>query len=176
VKRSGWGDLAPCHIVEEAGTARKEKSMLGQRKIQVSEATEGKLDTIVGREAIVKGEVKVKGSLRIDGQVEGTIDSSETVVVGKTGRVSGQVKAKHAIIAGDVSGDLFLSSLGVLETGSRLSGDIVCQGLIVHEGVFFEGRCQRRDGKAGAAAKETGEVARAGRGAEVRNEPRDAGP
>lgn len=149
--------------------------MLGQKKVQVSEATEGKLDTIVGREAIVKGEVKVKGSLRIDGQVEGSIDSSETVVVGKTGRVSGEVKAKHAIIAGDVSGDLFLSSLGVLETGSRLRGDIVCQGLIVHEGVFFEGRCQRRDGKAGAAAKETADVTQAGQGAGAQSQPRKAG-
>jgi cytoskeletal protein CcmA (bactofilin family) len=126
--------------------------MLGQKRAQVSEATGGKLDTIVGKDAFIKGEVKVKGSVRIDGQIEGLIDSSDTVIVGKTGRVSGEVRAKSAIVAGDVSGDLLLSSLGILETGSRLRGDIVCQGLVINEGVFFEGRCQRRDGKAAPSA------------------------
>jgi cytoskeletal protein CcmA (bactofilin family) len=135
--------------------------MLGRKDDQLSDVKEAKLDTVLGKETAVKGDIVIKGSLRIDGRVEGLIDSSDTVVIGKTGQVSGEVKAKDAVIAGQVAGNVVLSSRGVLESGSRLNGDIICQGLIIHEGAFFEGRCERCDGKSTRAADASAQKAAA---------------
>ena len=97
---------------------------------------------LLGKGAVFNGELKVTGSIRIDGDFEGHMEVSESVIVGKTGTIKGDVTAKDAVIGGTVDGNIKASDKIELQTGSHLAADIVCRGLKVEDGVFFEGNCK----------------------------------
>jgi cytoskeletal protein CcmA (bactofilin family) len=97
--------------------------------------------TLVGEEAYFHGVLAAKGSLRVEGVVEGDITDAVSVEVGKKGRIKGNVAAETLSIAGAVEGDVVCSrSIEVLANG-RLTGNIRTPSLKIEEGSFFEGNC-----------------------------------
>lgn len=108
---------------------------------------------LLGKGASFNGELKVSGSIRIDGEFEGKMEVSESLILGKTGKVKGTVVSKDAVIGGNMEGDINASDRIELQTGSHLAGDIVCRGLVVEDGVFFEGNCKMSGDKRPVAAK-----------------------
>ncbi len=105
-------------------------------------ATEGKMNSIFGKGCKITGTVEVReGTVRIDGEFDGTIDCPDTLVVGKDGRVKADVKVKQAVIGGTVLGNIEADDKIELQAGSRLEGDIKTKRLVIDEGVFFEGSC-----------------------------------
>ncbi len=105
--------------------------------------TEGKMNSIIGQGCTVKGTIDVKdGTLRIDGEFEGTINCPGTLVVGKDGSVKADVAVTSAIIGGKVKGNIDAREKIELQAGSRLEGDIKTIRLVIDEGVFFEGSCK----------------------------------
>ncbi len=102
----------------------------------------GALDTLIGKSCEVKGDIVSKGTVRIDGKVEGIIKTSETIIIGENAFVKGDIEAKHIIIGGKVTGDVFAThKLELLATG-ELHGDIRTPRLFIAEGVIFEGTCE----------------------------------
>jgi len=102
----------------------------------------GSVETLVGRNCDLKGNVHSKGTIRVDGKVEGNVTSEDGVIVGEHAIVKGDIEGRHIIIGGKVTGDVFASSkLEILHTGS-LYGDIRTPILVINEGVVFEGTCE----------------------------------
>ncbi len=97
-----------------------------------------------------KGEVEVQGTFRIEGEFEGTIRHPDTLVVGKTGVVKGEIFANNAVVGGKVLGNITADDKIELQSGSTLEGDIKTSRLVIDEGVVFEGSCSM--GKKPAAA------------------------
>jgi cytoskeletal protein CcmA (bactofilin family) len=97
--------------------------------------------TLVGEEAYFHGVLAAKGSLRVEGVVEGDITDAVNVEVGKKGKVKGNVAAESLSIAGSVEGDVVASRTIELLAGGRLSGNIRTPTLRIEEGSFFEGNC-----------------------------------
>ncbi len=104
---------------------------------------EGKMNSIIGKGCTIKGTVDIQdGTLRIDGDFEGTVNCPDTLVVGKTGKVKAEIKVKNAVIGGTVFGNIDAREKIELQAGSRLEGDIKTTRLVIDEGVFFEGACK----------------------------------
>jgi len=104
---------------------------------------EGKMNSIIGKGCTVKGTVDVQeGTLRIDGNFEGTVNCPDTLIVGKGGKVKAEIKVKNAVIGGTVTGNIDAKEKIELQAGSRLEGDIKTTRLVIDEGVFFEGACK----------------------------------
>ncbi|MEK7656743.1 MAG: polymer-forming cytoskeletal protein [Elusimicrobiota bacterium] len=97
--------------------------------------------TIVGPEAFFHGVITVRGSLRVDGEVEGDVTEAHTVVVGKKGRIRGDVCAEVVIVAGSIHGDVTASGQVELKAGGRICGDMRTAKLLIEEGAVFEGHC-----------------------------------
>ncbi|MEE3347432.1 MAG: tetratricopeptide repeat protein, partial [Nitrospinota bacterium] len=93
----------------------------------------------------LKGTLWLKGSAHFDGEFEGEIYSSNHFVVGKSGKVLGNIKTHDVTNMGFIQGNLFAESKVVLMNGSRLMGDIITYHLIIDEGSNFEGRCKMVD-------------------------------
>ena len=125
--RRGWG------VKEERMFARDE------------ERTAGDVNTIIGEGTILKGDVKVEGSIQVDGEFEGTIDATDTLVIGESGKVDGDVTVANAAIGGRMYGNVFASGKIELQRGSQLLGDIKTRGLVIEDGVVFQGNCQMGD-------------------------------
>jgi cytoskeletal protein CcmA (bactofilin family) len=108
-----------------------------------SMADEGKMNSIIGRGCKIKGTVDCKeGTLRIDGDFDGSINCPGTLVVGKDGVVKADVTVNNAVIGGKVNGNIDAKEKIELQAGSRLEGDIKTTRLVIDEGVFFEGSCK----------------------------------
>ena len=65
----------------------------------------GKLNSIFGQGSKINGKLTIQGSIRIDGEFEGQLEASDTLIVGKTGRVTAEVTVKRAVIGGQVEAD-----------------------------------------------------------------------
>ncbi len=109
------------------------------------ERTVGSVNTIIGEGTTLKGDVKVEGSIQVDGDFDGTIGASDTLVVGETGKVEGDATVANAVIGGKMYGNVFASGKIELQRGSQLLGDIKTRGLVIEDGVVFQGNCQMGD-------------------------------
>ena len=97
--------------------------------------------SIVAQGCKFEGKVEVKGTFRIEGEFKGTIETPDTLIVGKTGVVHATCKVKNAIVGGQLYGNIVADTKIELQSGSHLEGDIKTKRLVIDEGVFFEGNC-----------------------------------
>ncbi len=102
---------------------------------------------ILGNGTKFKGNLKVAGSLRIDGEFDGDMSVSETLIIGKTGKLKGTIRAKNSIIGGNIAGNLTTKEKVELQSGACFDGDLVCKKLIIEEGVLFDGNCRMTEKK-----------------------------
>ena len=107
-----------------------------------ADPVEQKLNSIMGRGSTMSGNIKAEGSIRIDGQFEGTLECGDTLVVGKEGNVQGDVVVKRAVIGGRFEGNIHASVKVELHGGCEMFGEVVTPSLIIEEGVVFEGSCK----------------------------------
>ena len=107
----------------------------------------GELSTILGPDANFEGKLTVKQSMRVDGQIKGELSSSETVTIGSSGSVEGDISAKDVIVGGKVTGRLTVQGKTVLEKTSTLNGDLKTTRLVVEEGAVFNGNSDMGDSK-----------------------------
>jgi len=103
------------------------------------------VNTTIGEGTVLKGNVTVEGSIQVDGEFDGTIDATDTLVVGESGKVEGDATVANAVIGGRMYGNVFASGKIELLRGSQLLGDIKTRGLVIEDGVVFQGNCQMGD-------------------------------
>jgi len=115
-----------------------------------------KLETIVGDGTRVAGQVSAKGTIRIDGILEGDVDA-DWVVVGETGKILGNIRSRGVVVGGSVEGNIEAAETVELMRGAKMTGEIRAPKLSVSEGAFFEGR-SRMKGEAGLSGAQDGSV------------------
>ncbi len=98
-----------------------------------------RLETILGPDTTLLGELNTKGTVRIDGLLEGNLNA-EWVVVGENGSIRGDVVAKGMVIGGKITGNIRSSDLVEIKQKGEVVGEIYTTNLIIMEGAVFEGR------------------------------------
>jgi cytoskeletal protein CcmA (bactofilin family) len=94
---------------------------------------------LLSRGVSIKGSIKLVNSLLIDGEVEGTIDSTGTLTIGEHARIRGEIRAKSVKVRGTVEGNMFVTERCELQAGCTLRGDIEAPRLMVEENATFCG-------------------------------------
>ena len=102
---------------------------------------DSKINSILGPEVEVSGDVKVVGSILIYGIVNGNIIASGTVRTAKGSSVNGNIESKNAIISGEIMGDLTVENKATLEHDCILNGNLNTSIVVVDEGATFKGLC-----------------------------------
>jgi len=82
------------------------------------------------------------GSMRVDGNVIGNIETNGVLSLGETGFVDGDVIVDSARIAGRVLGNIHCKNALHLASTAEVMGDILTGTLIIDDGVVFHGLCQ----------------------------------
>jgi cytoskeletal protein CcmA (bactofilin family) len=101
------------------------------------------VNTIVGRDATFQGTIEFKGSIRIDGRVEGRINSEDgNVIVGEQALVKADINVGVAIIRGDVEGKITARDRIEVYPPGRIEGDIFAPIISIDTGVIFNGNCE----------------------------------
>jgi len=98
------------------------------------------INSIIGDDTQIKGEIITKGSIRMGGEFEGKIQAHGDVLIGEGSKVTGTVSGAKVIVSGDVNGNI--SANGGLEITKRgkVYGDIVSDKLVVDEGAIYKGK------------------------------------
>ena len=107
---------------------------------------EGRLDTVIGPETSVKGDFRVGGSLRLDGQIEGRVDVTEAFMTGPKALLKGEVHCREAVIGGRIEGHVFAAETVELQTGAQVFGNISGKGLVIQPDCVFHGNCSMVQG------------------------------
>ena len=87
----------------------------------------------------IKGDIRTREQLLVDGEVEGTLESQSLVTVGPNGKVQANIKAREVVIYGSLRGNVEVSEkIAIREQGS-LVGDIKAAGISIVDGTYFKG-------------------------------------
>ncbi|MDX1579549.1 MAG: polymer-forming cytoskeletal protein [Gemmatimonadota bacterium] len=108
--------------------------------------------SVIGPGMEITGDIKCDGTVRVEGKVEGSIHATKSVVVGKGGRISGDIDTQDVVVAGNVAGTISGASRVELQDTCRVEGDIRSRRIKLDEGGQVEGRLQM--GKAQAKPKQ----------------------
>jgi cytoskeletal protein CcmA (bactofilin family) len=109
----------------------------------------------IGEGTVLEGKIETKGSLRIDGKVKGAIRTADTLTIGMSGRVEGEIFARNAVVGGRIEGNISVEDKLVLEAKSVLIGNLKAKKLVIDEGAVFQGKSDmdaKREGNASPAA------------------------
>lgn len=97
------------------------------------------LNSVIGPGSIFEGKFYISGSLRIDGKFEGEIRTEDELVVGETGKVRTNIKARTVAISGTMIGNIVADEEVRLDRGGKLLGDVDTPVLHLNPGVVAQG-------------------------------------
>lgn len=107
------------------------------------------VDTLIGRQTEIHGDVRFSGGLHVDGKVVGKVvalsEKNATLSVSESGLIEGDVRAPTIVLNGQVSGDVHASAHISLGAKARVTGNVYygiiemtggakINGQMVHEG------------------------------------------
>lgn len=119
------------------------KNNTDKDKIMASNNQSQNLDTLIGQNSNIKGDITFTGLMHIDGSIEGSIISTtenDTVIISETGRVSGTVKSGNLIINGLVEGDITASGKIEVASKARVNGNIYYVNIEMEAGSQVNGK------------------------------------
>jgi cytoskeletal protein CcmA (bactofilin family) len=97
---------------------------------------------LLSRGVSIKGSVKFLNELLIDGEVEGTIDSTGALTIGEHARIRGEIRTRSVKVRGTAEGNIFVTECCELQAGCTLRGDIEAPRLVISENATFLGNAK----------------------------------
>ena len=115
--------------------------MFGREKTRkaASAAPVSKIETVIGPNAHVRGDIQSDGGVRIEGILEGNIDITGNLVIGEGAKLIAEINANNISISGAVKGNISGNRVEILETG-RVWGDLTINSLLLNEGAYLRGQ------------------------------------
>ncbi len=110
--------------------------MFGKQKI-----SEHKIDTLIGKETVMNGNLKSKGSIRIDGSFHGDI-TAQNVIIGEEALVQAGINCSNVILAGRMEGNINAEGKLDIRATGVLIGDAKVGLLSVEDGATLTGNCK----------------------------------
>jgi len=110
----------------------------------------GDYSTIIGADATFKGELAFEGGVRIDGKLEGKIQTKGRLQVSKEGKLQADVEAGNIAVEGHVHGNMTAAERIEVRESAKITGDIVASRLVVAEGASLSGQVNIGNGVKGA--------------------------
>ena len=98
--------------------------------------------SIIGPGMKLVGDCETDGTIRIEGVVEGSVKAGKAVVVGKDGKVKGDITTQDAVISGTVVGTVSAESRLELQATARIDGEIRARRMQLEEGAILNGTVQ----------------------------------
>lgn len=112
--------------------------------------TATKIDTLIGRNTEVVGDVAFGGGLHVDGLVRGNVvammDPKAVVSISEHGKISGELRVPHIVVDGTVEGDVYASERIELAQHARVSGNVFYNLLEMAAGAEVNGKLVHQPG------------------------------
>ena len=87
-----------------------------------------RIDTLVGQDTEIKGDLVFSGGLHVDGKIKGNVMAEEgstaILILSEFGRIEGEVKVPNMVLNGEIVGDVYGSVRVELAPKSRIKGSV----------------------------------------------------
>jgi cytoskeletal protein CcmA (bactofilin family) len=93
----------------------------------------------IGPSMYIKGEIRLRAELLVDGDVEGRLESESLLTVGPNGKVRANIKAREVVIFGSVRGDVEVTQKIAIRGQGSLIGNFKTCGISIDDGAYFKG-------------------------------------
>ena len=108
---------------------------------------------VLGPTLHFKGELYGEEDLEFQGQLEGSIEHTRSLSIGKEGGVTGNIKAKFVIVEGRVNGDIYASESVSVRASAQVKGNIFAPRVGIADGANFSGSIDMNHKGAAAASR-----------------------
>jgi len=112
------------------------------------EPKKGNIDeskTVLGSNAVFKGELNFKNTLCIDGEFEGKLTTSDKLIVAEEGAVLAEIEAGTVICKGKIRGNIIASQKVEIRSTGKILGDVHTPALMIELGAVFKGKSNMSD-------------------------------
>ena len=106
-------------------------------------------NAFVGKGVKFKGIISYSGTVRIDGELEGEIQTDGTLLIGEEAHISANISAGTIICSGKITGDVKAVERIKLYSPAVLTGSVDTPAMSMEEGAQLNGHCamQTTDGR-----------------------------
>ncbi len=98
-----------------------------------------KLESLIGSNSNFKGDIDTKGTIRIDGSMEGNVNA-DWVILGEKSYLKGNISARGIVVGGRIEGNLKAKEIVEIKAKGQVNGDIHTSKLTIVEGGMFDGK------------------------------------
>lgn len=105
-----------------------------------SNTTVGGFNAILDQGSEFEGKLTFQGTVRIDGTFKGEIFSKSHIVIGESGKVTGNAEIGSISISGHFNGNITAKEKVELHSSAVIEGDITTPSLVIEDGVKFNGK------------------------------------
>ena len=99
--------------------------------------------SLIGADLVIVGNLVSNSLVQIDGEIQGDIHGTH-IVVGETARITGGIVSEEVVVRGTVMGSIRGRKV-MLQSESKVEGDIYHKSLAIEQGAYFEGKSRRTD-------------------------------
>ncbi len=97
------------------------------------------INTIIGKGSSITGNLRINGFVRLDGDIDGNLETDGNIIIGDSARIKGDVKAKAVIVGGIVVGNILAQESVKMLSNSAVLGDVISRKVQVEDKATFHG-------------------------------------
>ena len=106
----------------------------------------GDISAFVGKGVEFKGTISYSGTVKIDGYLDGEIDSDGVLLIGEEAVIQAKVTARTIVCKGKITGDIVAKARVELRVPAIINGSIQTPILFIEDGVLFNGAIEMAHG------------------------------
>lgn len=118
---------------------------------------DGVVDTLIGKQTEILGDVRFSGGLHVDGKIKGKVmaDGAKgaSLSVSENGSIEGDVSVPGVVLNGRVTGDVYATERIHLASKARVNGNVYYKILEMEAGAEINGQLVRDTGESAAHSK-----------------------
>lgn len=107
------------------------------------------IDTLIGVNTNIAGDVNFRGGLRVDGHISGNViaddDDQSTLVLSDAGQIEGKIQVANVIINGTVTGPIHALKYLELQGNAQVHGDVHYGSIEMQLGALVDGKMIHQD-------------------------------
>ena len=97
------------------------------------------INTIIGKGSSITGNLRINGFVRLDGDIDGNLETDGNIIIGDSARIKGDVKAKAVIVGGIIKGNVKAAESVKVLAEAAVIGDIISRKVQVEDKATFHG-------------------------------------
>ena len=112
-----------------------------------------KISTFLGGGTELEGELKLCGTLRLDGDFKGKISGEGTLIVGEGAKIESDIRVSRILNSGEIQGNVIANERIEIHAPGKIIGNIQTPVLVIDEGAIIGGNCCMHEGEKKSESK-----------------------